>query len=746
MMNAPDISTAKWYAAVRSGPLALLLDLDGTLIPFAARAEDANMDDDLVELLGTLSSLGVKIAIATGRPNRLVEHMCDRLPRVWWYAEHAAWQRCGGAWTAPHSDVEGLDELVASLAPFLAIPGTRIESKSLGLAAHWREVEPRMRDAAISAAEIAFEEWLETRPQCEQIDGVEMLEVRLCALHKGLAVADVRRRLGGVPIIAIGDDDTDEDMFAALGPGDLAIGVRNGRHRASRATKWLDTYREVRTFLRWLLEARTTEQPLQSPVFESTPRRSAAACGRLVVVSNRTPAHVAGRHRQVGGLVSALQPALENADGVWLGWSGIESEAPPVLTVDDEVRPVRASIDLPPNWRKHYYNGFCNRALWPLLHGFPSRVQCRDEDWQAYRNVNDELAKHAADLVASDGVVWVHDYHLLLVARAMRLRGYSGPIGLFIHVPFPGPDVFDNLPWADDILAAMQEFDLIGFHTEQWADNFRACLRVRGARVDRLRTPTIAVLPIGIDAAAFRPTGDELASDVAGLRDALGHRRLVLGVDRLDYSKGIPERLRGFESLLERYPEWRSKVTFVQVSVPSREEVPEYGELRTQVEKLVGRINGRFGEADWVPVRYLYRSYDHHVLAQLYRLADVALVTPLRDGLNLVAKEFVAAQDQNAPGVLVLSRFAGAAAELKSAVLTNPFHAEGLAADLDAALRMPLDERQHRHAQLAAAVAETSAERWASEFLGQLRTVGRRRAPVAAKASPAAPVGFIAKP
>ncbi len=734
-----------WFAAVRSGPLALLLDLDGTLIPFAARAEDAVLDADLVELLTTLSALGIQIVIATGRPKRLVEPMCDLLPRAWWYAEHGAWQRCGGAWSPSAGDVEGIDELVSSLAPFLAIPGTRIEPKSFGVAAHWRTVDPSVRDAAISAAELAFEEWLETRPHCEQIDGVEMLEVRLCALHKGLAVTDVRRRLPDVPIIAIGDDDTDEDMFAALGPGDLAIGVRNGRHRASRAAKWLATYREVRAFLRWLLEARTTEEPVQEPVLECAPKRSGATCGRLVVVSNRTPAHVAGRHRQVGGLVSALQPALENADGVWLGWSGIESDAPPALTVDDESRPVRASIDLPPSWRKHYYNGFCNRALWPLLHGFPSRVQCRDEDWHAYKHVNEELAKHAGDLVTRDGVIWVHDYHLLLVARALRQRGYAGPIGLFVHVPFPGPDVFENLPWAHEILAAMQDFDLIGFHTEQWAENFRMCQRASGQQLTRGRTPTIAVLPIGIDAQAFRPTGDALASDVAGLRSALGPRRLVLGVDRLDYSKGIPERLRGFESLLERYPEWRSRVSLVQISVPSREEVPEYGELRSQVEKLVGRINGRFGEADWVPVRYLYRSYDHHVLAQLYRLADVALVTPLRDGLNLVAKEFVAAQDPAAPGVLVLSRFAGAAAELTSAVLTNPFHAEGLAADLDAALRMPLEERQHRHGLLAAAVAETSAERWASEFLGKLRRVGRRRRVTSAAKPAASPDGSVAK-
>jgi trehalose 6-phosphate synthase len=224
---------------------------------------------------------------------------------------------------------------------------------------------------------------------------------------------------------------------------------------------------------------------------------------------------------------------------------------------------------------------------------------------------------------------------------------------------------------------------------------------------------------------SFTATVDAIDRDIAGLRAALGARRMILGVDRLDYSKGIPERLLAFEALLERYPEWRSQVSLVQISVPSREEVPEYAELRTTVEKLVGRINGRYGEADWVPVRYLYRSYDHRVLAQLYRLADIALVTPLRDGLNLVAKEFIAAQDAEQPGVLVLSRFAGAAEQLTNAVLTNPYHADGLAADLDFALRMPQGERRRRHELLRAVIAETSPESWASMFVGRLREAWR---------------------
>jgi alpha,alpha-trehalose-phosphate synthase [UDP-forming] len=418
--------------------------------------------------------------------------------------------------------------------------------------------------------------------------------------------------------------------------------------------------------------------------------------------------------------VSALEPALKSHDGMWLGWSGGEADGERRVAIDGTAVPVRASFELPPEWRERYYGGFCNRALWPLFHGFPGRVRFSDQDWHAYVAANAEFARHAHSLVASDGTVWMHDYHLLLAGQALRRHGFRGPLGLFLHIPFPQSDLFDTLPWANQILTAMLDFDLVGFHTEQWADNFRTCVRSHGHSA----MPEIGVLPIGVDPLSFPVEIGDIDRDIAGLTTVLGERKLILGVDRLDYAKGIPERLLAFERLLELSPAWRGKVTLVQVSVPSRAEVPEYAELRQHVEKLVGRINGRFGEADWVPVRYLYRSYDHRVLAQLYRLADVALVTPLRDGLNLVAKEFVVAQDSIDPGVLVLSRFAGAAAELRDALLTNPFHPEGLAADIDHALRMEPAERMRRHTLLLASLADKTPQRWASAFIDRL--VGSR--------------------
>jgi alpha,alpha-trehalose-phosphate synthase [UDP-forming] len=444
---------------------------------------------------------------------------------------------------------------------------------------------------------------------------------------------------------------------------------------------------------------------------------------RLVVMSNRTPGAVSrDRQRPVGGLVSALEPALHALGGIWLGWSGRASEASQTLAVDTAGRPARASFDLSPAWCKRFYGGFCNRALWPLFHGFLERVQYSDADWTAYVEANAEFARHASSLVSSDGIVWVHDYHLLLAGRALRQCGFRGRIGMFLHVPFPSRDLFDTLPWANDIITAMLAFDLVGFHTAQWAENFRTCAR---HRVHGRGLPEIAVLPIGIDPRTFAPDDAPEHPEVAGLRIALGHRRMILGVDRLDYAKGIPERLLAFEVLLDTHPGWRGRICFVQISVPSREDVPEYAELRHRVETLVGRINGRFGEANWVPVHYLYRSYDHGVLAQLYRAAEVALVTPLRDGLNLVAKEFVAAQDPARPGVLVLSRFAGAADELGDAVVTNPYHAEGLAQDIHRSLEMSLARRQERHRKLMAALEGKTPQRWAAAFLDRLLGAAR---------------------
>ena len=700
-------------ALARHEPLVVMLDFDGTLIPFAPTTEAAKLDPAGAAILGKLRDSGVRVVIVSGRPRELVEPMRAAVDGLWWVAEHGSW-RCGddGIWIGPQPAPE-LAELVRVLEPFTRVPGARIEMKSLAVCLHWRLVGQALKEDLIAGAELACDEWLETHTEYERLDGVEMLEVRRRSSHKGRAVSWVREHVPNARVIAIGDDRTDEDMFAALRADELAIGVGPNR---TRPRCWLSGPDAVRAFLTWLHEVRSDVATKPFPSLECRPSASRAST-KLLVVSNRTPPQTSGRARPVGGLVSALEPALAAHEGMWLGWSGGECEGDRRLIIDDTSVPVRASFEFPPTWRERFYGGFCNRALWPLFHGFPGRVRYSDADWLAYVEANQEFAQHACELVAPDGTVWMHDYHLLLAGRAMRQRGFKGPLGLFLHIPFPQRDLFTTLPWADEIMTALLDFDLIGVHTEQWAANF---LETAKPYTNGHKLPDVAVLPIGVDPLTFQVETGTIDRDIAGLKAALGARRMILGVDRLDYAKGIPERLLAFERLLETTPDWRGKVSFVQISVPSREEVPEYAELRHRVENLVGHINGRFGEADWVPVRYLYRSYDHRVLSQLYRLADVGLVTPLRDGLNLVAKEFVLAQSSDNPGVLVLSRFAGAAAELGDAILTNPFHPDGLAGDIDRALRMEPEERKRRHTSLTANLANKTPQRWAAAFLDRL--------------------------
>jgi alpha,alpha-trehalose-phosphate synthase [UDP-forming]/trehalose-phosphatase len=706
------LADVRWRRLARSPSLAVLVDLDGTLIDFAPTLEQAVMPPDVASLLRQLATTGVQVVIVSGRPSHSIDAMRALVPEAWWVAEHGSWRWSGDACLQRVDHTEELDSLARKLGSLLATEGVRVERKARSLCVHWRSVAADVRDDLITAVEAGCDEWLEEHPAFELLPGVEMVEVRDCDVHKGSAVRWIRDACPGASIIAIGDDVTDEDMFAELGERDASVRVgANLAHADAHAPD----IRAVLGFLEWIISIRLGLDVVLPIMPEASSQESTRH--RLLVVSNRTPALTQGRTREVGGLVSALQPALRSERAVWLGWSGHERDHEERVIVDDSEQPVRARFDLPLNMRQHFYAGFCNRVLWPLFHGFPSRVRANDGDWDAYVAANERFARHAFELAHRHAAIWIHDYHLLLVGRALRRLGHRGPIGLFLHIPFPSRETLATLPWAEELVSAMAELDLVGFQTKSDAEAFRsAALDWMPARL----LPETGVFPASIDPVPFRAVGEE-ARDVAGLRKALGNRRLIIGVDRLDYSKGIPQRLVAYERLLDNYPEWRRQVSFLQISVPSRAEIPDYAELREQVEGMVGRINGRFGDTDWVPVRYLYRSYDHHVLAQLYRLADIALVTPLRDGMNLVAKEFVAAQCPDHPGVLVLSRFAGAAESLTSALLTNPLHPEGLAADLDKALRMPPGERLERHRGLLAALErDGDAKTWARRFLDQL--------------------------
>jgi len=468
----------------------------------------------------------------------------------------------------------------------------------------------------------------------------------------------------------------------------------------------------------------------------------------LVAVSNRLPVERAraGWRPTAGGLVSALRPALEARRGAWVGWDGGVSGLPRrVEGLEVELGPLE--LDRPT--LGGYYHGFSNRTLWPLLHGLVEQSLFERRWWDAYTSANERFAAAALDHVGrrGDALLWVHDYHLMLVPALLRRHTGDCPIGFFLHVPFPAPELFARLPWREQLIDGLLGADVIAFQTEEYRDNFaRTCLRLRRdvaydeglLRLPDGRTVVTAAHPISIDADALardaRTPGVERS--LATLRHQFATRRVLLGVDRLDYTKGILERLHAIELLLEQRPQLRRGLAVVQIAVPSRGEVREYRELRRQVEAEVGRINGRFTEpAADVPVHYLFRGVRHDRLLAYYRLADVCLVTPLRDGMNLVAKEFVIAQDaSDQTGVLVLSEFTGAAEELHEALPCNPFDVDGLASTIELALELDEQDRRQRLARMATTVHDHDVFAWAQQETSALEQARPQRSPRAARA------------
>jgi alpha,alpha-trehalose-phosphate synthase [UDP-forming]/trehalose-phosphatase len=718
---------AEWQHLATVSQLVVALALDGTLIPYAPTPEQAAVDADTVALLQRLAALpGVSVGVVSGRPRPLVEDLPAQLPTVAFAAEHGVWRHADGTWSAWLAPVPQLDEIQQALTALARKhPGALVERKSCSVCLHWRRVDAAHHDEIASAAEVLVDEWLETHQQLERLPEAEALEVRHTAAHKGSALTWLRARaLPGAQVLAIGDDLSDEDMFVSLRERDVGILVAD-KPRRTQAGLRLPSSAAVHRFLTWLIEARSRQHVVapEDLVIARQPRPPTEA--RLIVASNRLPAvPSADRKREVGGLVSALLPALTDTNGIWLGWSGAERDPGLRLRIEDGEAFTRAQFDYPPTWRQRFYAGFCNQSLWPLLHAFPGRVRYVDDEWICYVEANQAYAQLLLEAGGANAEVWIQDFHLMLTARDLRRLGHRGRLGFYLHVPWPPLDVFETMPWAAEMMAALLEFDRIGLQAHRWAENFYATARgLLGPDGERRARERVSVIPVGIDPDRFAEAAQlPPSTEVGSLETMLGGRKLILGVDRLDYSKGIPERLEAFAALLEKFPEWRNQVSFVQVSVPTRSEVPEYAELRSRVESLVGRINGAYGEADWVPVRYLYRSYDQESLAYLYREATVGLVTPLRDGMNLVAKEFVASQDPANPGVLVLSKFCGAAERMTLSVLTNPYHVDGVAMDIDTALRMSQADRVAAHASLRTTVWEDTASAWARKFLDELRS------------------------
>jgi trehalose 6-phosphate synthase len=738
-LNAPE----HWTRLARHSPLGLLVDLDGTLVPLAETPDLARPARPLVEFLDALAACpGVALAVVSGRPRSELLGFFGGARSVRLAAEHGAFLYDDGAWRSLLAgDGSEMDDLHAALEDLARTnPGALVERKSLSVAFHYRRVSRRVAPALRVEAEALGQAWIRTRPGYECLNGSEVVEFRPTGARKSATVPWIRGLCGPrARVVALGDDITDEDMFGALGEEDEPILVAPTVDRATSARWLLSTPDEVIRFLGWLRAARGGG-PAGDPELLPRPRppRPPPSTGRrgLLAISNRLPELRAPvspdeeKKRLVGGLVSALEPVLAARGGLWLGWSGrtAPGDAFGTVRLEPATVPALAWIDLPAAAQQLYYNGFCNRSLWPLFHSLPGKVRFVDAEWDSYMAVNDRLAEAAAELVESDCAVWAHDFHLLMLAACLRRRGHRGPLGLFLHVPFPGVDLFRIIPWADRILEGILAFDLIGLQTPSDARNLLhtvGALSPATVSDDAIsfggRRIRVGAFPIGIIPESFEPPDEpEESEETTALLQSVSGRRLVLGVDRLDYTKGIQERLEAFGRFLTLFPEWRGKVSYVQISVPSRADVLEYQDQRNRIESTVGRINGEFGEAHWTPVRYLYRSYRRGQLSRFYRAADVCLVTPLRDGMNLVAKEFVAAQEEKSPGVLVLSRFAGAAHELLDAVLTNPFHPDGMAKDIDRALKMPPAERVERHARLLAAVRRTTASSWAESFVAAL--------------------------
>ena len=451
---------------------------------------------------------------------------------------------------------------------------------------------------------------------------------------------------------------------------------------------------------------------------------------RLVIVSNRVPdpAELAGP--RAGGLAVGLADALTPGT-LWFGWSGSRAKqttSEPVCVESGGL--TYATIDLGDADYRAFYLGFSNGTLWPLFHMMPSFTAFDRAEYAVYRVVNHAFAAALLPLLRPDDLIWIHDYQLLGVAAALRAQGVTNRIGFFLHIPFPAPALYEILPPAAELLAGMLAQDVIGFHTERDRAHFLGAVNAVlgiGATADSTITheghvTQAIVTPIGIDADAFTAQAIRASRRVATKRmiDSLAGRALMIGVDRLDYPKGLPARFDAYSRFLSNYPEHRRHISFLQVAAPSREEVDRYRALREELDHKTGAINGAYSDFDWVPLRYMTRTVSRALIAGFYRTARIGLVTPLRDGMNLVAKEYVAAQNPADPGVLVLSRFAGAAAGLPEALLVNPFDIDAVAEAINAALVMPLEERQSRHVALLGRVRAESASAYCQAFTAAL--------------------------
>ncbi len=465
---------------------------------------------------------------------------------------------------------------------------------------------------------------------------------------------------------------------------------------------------------------------------------------RFLIVSNRLPVSIERRRKglsyrpSVGGLATGLGIFHQLHNSAWVGWPG--------LVVEEEKEKGEIEEMLQSQFRSYpiflsrhniegYYHGFTNKTIWPLFHYFPQFAKYEVSEWKAYLEVNRLFCKRVTEIARPDDIIWIHDYHLMLLPKLLRKSLPKATIGFFLHIPFPSLEVFRLLPWRKEILEGLLGADLIGFHTFDYARHFlSSLLRLYGLAHEmgqvtaENRLVQVDVFPMGIDVKRFQAEATSSLTEKAVLRfkRKTGNRKIILSVDRLDYTKGIPKRLEAFELFLERHPEWNQKVTLILVVVPSRTKVEPYRLLKRQVDELVGRINGRHSTAGWVPIWYLYRFLSFPTLVTYYRIADVGLITPLRDGMNLVAKEFVATRKEG-KGVLILSEMAGASKELGEALIINPNNREETAEAIEEALTMPEDEQISRNRTMQRRLSRYGLSRWADDFISGLLEIKDRQ-------------------
>ena len=460
----------------------------------------------------------------------------------------------------------------------------------------------------------------------------------------------------------------------------------------------------------------------------------------LVVVSNRV-ARAKANEPMTGGLAAALLPVVEKSGAIWVGSSGrVRDNATKdsFAEIESLGAGALALLDLPAAHYGGYYEGFANSALWPALHSRTDLIRVSQDDYQSYREVNAFMARALMRFRKPSAIFWVQDYHFLALGAEMRDLGVSNPLGFFLHTPWPSRRIIAGVPHHRELIEAMLAYDLIGFQTDEDRENFAAYLRSDlglevedGVVISRFGASRLATFPIGIDVDGFSAQAQRAAShpDVSRLRKSLHGERLAIGVDRVDYSKGLVNRISAFDRLFEMQPSLKRSVSLLQIATPSRGGIEAYSNLQDALSKQVTEVNGRHGEVDWTPIRYLNKGFSQTVLAGFYRTAQVGVVTPLHDGMNLVAKEYVAAQNPIDPGVLVLSKFAGAANELDTALLVNPHDIDGMARTIAMALSMPATERRMRWEAMMAKLRAGTIHSWFASFIEALEGARDARTP-----------------